>query len=119
MSGAAQIDRLQDQMRRLKLVRTAEELPALLEQASKHERSYSDFLEDVMGREVTARHERHTAMKTSMARFPFHKTLESFDFKFQPSIAPKVVHELATALCANVRETGTPREISVEGGEGR
>ena len=80
MSGAAQIDRLQDQMRRLKLVRTAEELPALLEQASKHERSYSDFLEDVMGREVSARHDRHTAMKTSMARFPFHKTLESFDF---------------------------------------
>ena len=83
-------------MRRLKLVRTAEELPAILEQASKHERSYSDFLEEVIGREVTARHERHTAMKTSMARFPFHKTLESFDFKFQPSISPKVIHELAT-----------------------
>jgi DNA replication protein DnaC len=32
-------------------------------------------------------------MKTSMARFPFHKTLESFDFKFQPSIDPKVVRE--------------------------
>jgi DNA replication protein DnaC len=25
-------------------------------------------------------------MRTAMARFPFHKTLESFDFKFQPSI---------------------------------
>lgn len=35
-------------------------------------------------------------MKTSMARFPFHKTLESFDFKFQPSIDPKVIRELAT-----------------------
>jgi DNA replication protein DnaC len=35
-------------------------------------------------------------MKTSMARFPFHKSLESFDFKFQPSIDPKVVKELAT-----------------------
>src|ERR1700732_1683626 len=35
-------------------------------------------------------------MKTSMARFPFHKSLESFDFKFQPSIDPKIVRELAT-----------------------
>ena len=35
-------------------------------------------------------------MKTTMARFPFHKSLESFDFKFQPSIDPKVVRELAT-----------------------
>jgi DNA replication protein DnaC len=96
VSGAAQIDRLQEQMRRLKLVRTAEELPAILEQASKHERSYSDFLEEVTGRELAAKHERLTTMKTSMARFPFHKTLESFDFKFQPSIAPKVIHELAT-----------------------
>ena len=31
-----------------------------------------------------------------MARFPFQKTLESFDFKFQPSIDPKQIRELAT-----------------------
>jgi len=31
-----------------------------------------------------------------MARFPFHKTLESFDFKFQPSIDPKLIRKLAT-----------------------
>ena len=35
-------------------------------------------------------------MKTTIARFPFHKRLESFDFKFQPSIDPKVIKELAT-----------------------
>jgi DNA replication protein DnaC len=31
-----------------------------------------------------------------MARFPFQKPLDSFDFKFQPSIDPKVIRELAT-----------------------
>ena len=31
-----------------------------------------------------------------MARFPFQKTLESFDFKFQPSIDIKLMRELAT-----------------------
>jgi DNA replication protein DnaC len=35
-------------------------------------------------------------MKTTMARFPFHRSLESFDFKFQPAIEPKVIKELAT-----------------------
>ena len=35
-------------------------------------------------------------MRLAMARFPFQKTLESFDFKFQPSIDVKVMRELAT-----------------------
>jgi DNA replication protein DnaC len=35
-------------------------------------------------------------MRVSMARFPFQKTLDAFDFKFQPSIDPKVIRELAT-----------------------
>ena len=97
MSGlSVQVDRLQEQMQRLKLVKTAQELPGLLEEAVKRELAYTDFLEEVLSRELAAKQERHTAMKTSMARFPFHKSLESFDFKFQPSIDPKVVKELAT-----------------------
>jgi DNA replication protein DnaC len=83
-------------MRTLKLVRTAEELPLLLQEASKREQSYSDLLEELVSRELAPRQERHTTMKTTMARFPFHKTLESFGFKFQPSLEPKVIKELAT-----------------------
>ena len=95
MSGVG-IEQIQEQMRRLKLVRTAEELPLLLQDASKHEASYTDFLAELVSRELAAKQERHTAMKTTMARFPFHKSLESFDFKFQPSLEPKVIRELAT-----------------------
>jgi len=95
VSGFA-VEQIQEQMRQLKLVRTAEELPLLLQDASKGEVPYSEFLADLLGRELAAKQERHTAMKTTMARFPFQKGLESFDFKFQPSIEPKVVRELAT-----------------------
>src|SRR5882672_3207296 len=95
MSGA-QLERLEEQMQRLKLVRTALELPLLLQDASKRELSYSDLLEELFSRELAAKQERHTAMKTTMARFPFHKSLDSFDFKFQPSIDPKIIRELAT-----------------------
>lgn len=90
------IEQIQDQMRQLKLVRTAEQLPLLLQDASKSEVSYSEFLTELFGHELAAKQERHTAMKTTMARFPFQKSLESFDFKFQPSIEPKIVRELAT-----------------------
>ncbi|MGH2375002.1 MAG: IS21-like element helper ATPase IstB [bacterium] len=96
MSAGDQVERIQEQMRTLKLVRTAEQLPLLLQEASKREHSYSDFLEELVSRELAAKQERHTAMKTTMARFPFHKTLESFDFKFQPSLEPKAIKELAT-----------------------
>lgn len=91
-----QVDRLQEQMERLKLVRMAAELPLLLQEASKRELSYTDLLEELFNRELTAKQERHAAMKTTMARFPFQKSLDSFDFKFQPSIDPKVIRELAT-----------------------
>ena len=99
----AQIERIQEQMQRLRLIRLVDELPSLLQEASKKDLAYSDFLEEVLSREIAAKHERHTAMKTAMARFPFQKTLESFDFKFQPSIDPKVIKDLAT--CRFIADT--------------
>jgi DNA replication protein DnaC len=91
-----QLERLQEQMRRLRLGRSVEQLPSLLEAAAKRELSYSDFLEDVLTSEISGKHERNTTMRIAMAHFPFVKTLESFDFKFQPSLDAKVVRELAT-----------------------
>ena len=99
----AQVERIQEQLQRLRLIRLAEELPALLQDASKKDLAYSDFLEEVLSREIAAKHERLTTMKTAMARFPFHKTLDSFDFKFQPSIDPKVIKDLAT--CRFIADT--------------
>lgn len=96
MSTASQVERITEQMHKLKLVKTAEQIGALLQHASKKDLPYSDFLEELLTQELAAKAERHTAMKTSMARFPFHKSLESFDFKFQPSIEPKAIKDLAT-----------------------
>jgi DNA replication protein DnaC len=97
MTGmTAQLERLSETLSRLRLTTTAAQLPGILEEASKRELSYSDFLEEVLSKESAAKSERHTAMRTAMARFPFQKTLESFDFRFQPSIDPKQIRELAT-----------------------
>jgi DNA replication protein DnaC len=50
----------------------------------------------VFGRVLRAKQEKHQAMRVSMARFPFQKSLETFDWKFQPSIEPKIIKDLAT-----------------------
>ena len=47
-----QLERLQAHCQRLRLYQVAAELPSLLEQAAKAERSYTDFLEEVLRREV-------------------------------------------------------------------
>lgn len=91
-----QLERLQAHCHRLRLYQAATDLPMVLEQAAKHDRSYSDFLDELLSREMHAKGAKHLAMRLAMARFPFQKTLESFEFKFQPSIDPKVVRELAT-----------------------
>ena len=91
-----QLERLQAHCQRLRLYQVAAELPSLLEQAAKAERSYTDFLEEVLRREVQAKTDKHLAMRLAMARFPFQKTLETFDFKVQPSIDVKLIRELGT-----------------------
>lgn len=91
-----QLERLHEHCHRLRLYQIEQELTARLEQAAKKELSYADFLDQLLACEIDSKTHKHHQMRITMARFPFHKTLESFDFKFQPSIDPKLVRDLAT-----------------------
>ncbi len=71
-------------------------LETLRQEASAQEVTYADFLDRLLTEEVTAKEEKHITMRTAMARFPYRKTLESFDFAFQPSVDRKKLQELAT-----------------------
>ena len=90
-----QLERLQQHCHRLRLYQVEQELTARLEQAAKRELSYADFLDELLALEVGSKTEKHHQMRIAMARFPFQKTLESFDFKFQPSLDVKLMRELA------------------------
>lgn len=92
---SVQIERIQAHMERLKLLRTAPLLPALLQDAAKRELGYTDFLEELFTSEVASKQEKKTSMLVAMAHLPFQKSLESFDFKFQPSLDPKLLRELS------------------------
>src|SRR6266702_4494957 len=88
---------LQHLLERLKLTRLLECLDQVAEEAAKEHWSYVEFLDRVLDAEMSARLERDVAMKTRLARFPFIKTLEQFDFSFQPALNEAQVRELATA----------------------
>ncbi len=93
---ALQLERLQEQCQRLRLLKSRERLEALLQEASTTEWSYADFLEAVLSEEVASKTEKYVAMRTSLARFPFMKTLEAFDFGAQPALDQKQLQALAT-----------------------
>jgi DNA replication protein DnaC len=94
--SAPQIERMQEQLQRLRLFKSRERLEALLQDASARELSYADFLDQVLTEEVTAKTAKHVTMRTSLARFPFVKGLESFEFGYQPSLDRKQIQALAT-----------------------
>nr|WP_216598118.1 IS21-like element helper ATPase IstB [Propionispora sp. 2/2-37] len=90
--------RIGENLKKLKLTKTGQRLEALLQEASKEDLSYSDFLDRLLEEEVSLKFEKHLAMNTTLAKLPYIKTMESFDFTFQPSIESKVIRELATCL---------------------
>ncbi len=63
--------------------------------AASKQLTYPDVLAQLLGAEVSARRERYLTTKTRMAHLPFQRTLEQFDFAFQPSIDERQVKELA------------------------
>ena len=92
----AQIERLQEHLSRLRLFKSRERLEALLQEAASKESSYADFLDQVLTEEVASKTAKNVTMRTNLARFPFVKTLDAFDFSYQPSLDKKQVQTLAS-----------------------
>jgi DNA replication protein DnaC len=93
--SAAQFERLQGHLQRLRLFKSKERLEALLQEAAGQEVSYADFLDRVLTGEVASKTAKRITMRTSLARFPFIKSLDSFNFTYQPSLDKKQVQQLA------------------------
>ncbi len=87
-------ERLQDNLKRLKLIRAAEVLDTVVTHAEEGKSSYLGFLDRLLEEEVAAKERRrvHTAMK--IAGLPSAKTIEEYDFAFHPQLDRKAVMEL-------------------------
>ena len=80
---------------RLKMEHLLTQLDSICEQAAKGDLDYQGFLARALDAEWRGRQQRGIEMRLRMARFPWLKTLEQFDFACQPSLDRKVVRELA------------------------
>jgi len=90
-------DELNTLLGRMKLEHLDTQLDALCDDAAKRDLDYRAFLTQALTAEWRGRQRRGIEARLKQARFPWLKTLDQFDFEFQPSIDRKVVRELSTA----------------------
>lgn len=80
---------------KLKLDHLEAQLDAVCEQAAQRELDFKSFLTEALAVEWNGRFQRGIEARLRQSRFPWVKTLEQFDFEFQPSLDRKQVRELA------------------------
>ena len=83
-------------LRRLQLTHLRETLAAVLSQAAREEWTYLEFLDQILRREVDAKQGKRVRMGMQIAHFPCVRTIEEFDFAFQPSADERLIRELST-----------------------
>lgn len=90
-------DRCLSHFRTLGIPLQAEALDAILSKAEKETLSHLSFLDQLLGPPAAARHERAVERRIQQARFAESKTLETFDWKFNPKAFDRLqIEELAT-----------------------
>ncbi len=80
---------------KLKMDHLEAQLPTLCEQAASRELDYQSFLAEALRAEWQGRFQRGVETRLRTSRFPWIKTLDQFDFDFQPSLDRRQVRELA------------------------
>jgi DNA replication protein DnaC len=88
-------EKLMTDLKSLRLPAMAEMLDSYAKQAASSSMSYVDFLEGLVSEEVSRKEQRSVQNRIKSARFPVLKSLDDFDYSFQPSIDKKKVGELS------------------------
>ena len=95
------LEKVRAYLETLGLLQASEILDSRLQKAAAEGATYADFLSEILGEEIAKRHQRNVEARSKLAHFPFKRTLEEFDFDFQPSVDKKLVMELATLSFLN------------------
>lgn len=95
-------DRLQSTLKQLRLSGLAQTLDVRLQEAAGHQLNYVEFLELILQDELLVREERLIGRRVRAASFREMKTLDDFDWSFNPSVPRKQIFDLAT--CRFIRE---------------
>src|SRR5713226_5793236 len=86
---------MQPQLKHLGLTQLEKALPALYETARQEQWTYETFMNRAIAAEIEGRDRRAAERRMTAARLPAIKTLEAFDFPFQPDLSERLLWELA------------------------
>ena len=90
------MDRLRENLEALKMKNTLEILDNYLERAVAENLNIAEVLDHIFSEEAKSKRRRTYEKQVQMSSFPIKKTLDYFDFSFQPSIDKRQIVELAT-----------------------
>jgi len=90
------MEQLQYQLKSIRLSGMAQTLPMRLQEAQANELPHLEFLTALVTDELEKRKQRLLNRRLKAARFPMLKTLDEFDFAFNPTINKRQMRELAT-----------------------
>jgi len=87
-------------------------LPQVLQAAQREQWTYETFLQRALAAELEGREQQALARRLTAARIPAKKTLDGFEFTFQPSLSERRLRELAdlsfVRTCTNLVFLGPP-----------
>ena len=89
-------DNLRQALKRLRLSGLLESLEVRLQEAASHHLNHVEFLELILQDELAVRSDRLLNRRIKLAGFRELKTLDDFDWAFNPTIKKKQVFDLAT-----------------------
>lgn len=105
-------ERLKNNLEILGMKNTLTIIDNYLEQAIHEKKNVVDILDHILAEEAKSKKSRAVENQIKMSGFPYKKTLEMFDFDFQPSINKEQMMELATMRFVENKENvvflGTP-----------
>jgi len=85
------------QLKSIRLSGMALKLAVRLQEATANELSYLDFIKNLIEDELAIRKDRLLNRRLKQAQFPYWKTIEDFEFSFNPAINKQQIKQLASA----------------------
>jgi DNA replication protein DnaC len=89
-------DRIREHATRLGLTHLGDTITQLVERADAEQMGYLDFVDLLLEEELGLREGRRFRNALKLSGLPHHKTIDEFDFAFQPDLDPRKVRDLAT-----------------------
>lgn len=93
---------LETTLKQLRLSGLCQTLDVRLQEAATNRPGHAEFLELICQGEMNVRQQRLMERRTKVANFHHLKTLEDFDWSFNPSVHKKEIYDLAA--CKFIRE---------------